>query len=515
MTPVIEMRNIVKMYSNGVVANKGINFSVERGEIHALVGENGAGKSTLMKILYGLEQPTEGELLLDGKTVEFKSPQEAIANGIGMVHQNFMLVPSFTVAENVVLGAEPLGKGGMLDTKQALQVTADLSKQYGLRVDADAVLDSINVGMRQRVEILKMLYRGAQILILDEPTAVLTPQETQELFVAVRALVDQGKTVVFITHKLREVKEISDRVTVMRDGKLIGTQNTADTTTEDMARMMVGREVFLNVNKAPQNRGDKVMEVQNLSYVSEVGRVMLRNVSFNVYAGEVLGIAGVEGNGQTELVEVLTGLRPAASGDAMVHGKVVTSKTPREVRMAGVAHIPEDRLTNGLALDASIEENLIVDRYFDPPFRKGLMIDRKMVLKQGQDLIEEFNIRTPNGQLPVTSLSGGNMQKVIVAREFSSNPKVLIASQPTRGIDVGATEFIRDQLVQKRTDGAAVLLISADLLEVMSLSDRIIAVYEGEITGVFPDAASVSEEELGLYMLGVKRQSFEEMEAYL
>ena len=515
MAPIIEMRHIVKMYANGVVANKGIDFSVERGEIHALVGENGAGKSTLMKILYGLEQPTEGELLLDGKIVEFKSPHEAIALGIGMVHQNFMLVPSFTVAENVVLGAEPLGKGGMLDKKQAIQTTQELSKQYGLRVDAEATVDSINVGMRQRVEILKTLYRGAQVLILDEPTAVLTPQETQELFVAIRALVDQGKTVVFITHKLREVKEISDRVTVMRDGKLIGTQNTSDTTRESMARMMVGREVFLNVNKAPQNRGEKVMEVRDLSYVSEVGRVMLRDVSFNVFAGEVLGIAGVEGNGQTELVEVLTGLRPAASGDAMVHGKVVTSKTPREVRMAGVSHIPEDRLTNGLAMDVSIEENLIVDRYFNPPYRKGALLERKVVEKLGVDMIREFGIRTPNGQLPVASLSGGNMQKVIVAREFSSNPKVLIASQPTRGIDVGATEFIRDQLVQKRTDGAAVLLVSADLSEVMSLSDRIIAIYEGEITGVFPDAASVSEEELGLFMLGIKRQSCEEMEAYL
>ena len=515
MAPIIEMRNIIKMYANGVVANKGIDFSVERGEIHALVGENGAGKSTLMKILYGLEQPTEGELLLDGKPVEFKSPHEAIANGIGMVHQNFMLVPSFTVAENVVLGAEPLGKGGMLDKKQAIQMTTELSKQYGLRVDAEAVVDSINVGMRQRVEILKTLFRGAQILILDEPTAVLTPQETQELFAAIRTLVDQGKTVIFITHKLREVQEISDRVTVMRDGKLIGTKNTVDTSREGLARMMVGREVFLNVNKAPQNRGDKVMEVSNLSYVSEVGRVMLRDVSFNVYAGEVLGIAGVEGNGQTELVEVLTGLRPAASGEARVHGKIVTSKTPREVRMAGVSHIPEDRLTNGLALNASIEENLIVDRYFNPPYRKGAMVDRKMVKKLGDDMIKEFNIRTPNGQLPVTSLSGGNMQKVIVAREFSSNPALLIASQPTRGIDVGATEFIRDQLVQKRTDGAAVLLVSADLLEVMSLSDRIIAIYEGQITGVFPDAASVSEEELGLYMLGIKRQSMEEMEASL
>lgn len=510
----VEMNNIIKVYPNGVVANDGVSLSIERGEIHSLVGENGAGKTTLMKILYGMERPTSGEILIDGKPVHFHSSSDAIAAGIGMVHQNFMLIPSFTVAENIVLGQEPLQRG-LVDKKEMTRITDELSKQYGLRVEADAIVDVINVGMRQRVEILKTLYRGAQILILDEPTAVLTPQETQELFQAVRVLVKQGKTVIFITHKLREVQEISDCVTVMRSGRLIGTMPTKETTRESLARMMVGRDVFLNVEKPPVKRGKKVMEIKNITYISETGRPMLRDVSFNLYEREILGIAGVEGNGQTELVEVLTGLRPAALGDAYIENKKVLNRTPREVRMARVAHIPEDRLTNGLAMTASIDENLIVDRYFQPTFKKGLAIDYKKVDRQGMNLIKEFGILTPNGRLPVVSLSGGNMQKVIVAREFSSNPVLLIAAQPTRGIDVGATEFIRAQLVRKRTEGAAVLLVSADLGEVMSLSDRIITMFEGQVTGVFPDAATLSEEELGLFMLGVKRQTLEEMEPYL
>jgi simple sugar transport system ATP-binding protein len=422
-----------------------------------------------------------------------------------------MLVPSFTVAENIVLGQEP-ARRGLLVKEEAVRITEELSKQYGLRVEPEAIVDVINVGMRQRVEILKTLYRGAQILILDEPTAVLTPQETQELFLAVRQLVKQGKTVIFITHKLREVQEISDRVTVMRSGRVMGVVETKDTTREAVARMMVGRDVFLNIEKPPMKRGKKVMEIKNLTYVNDTGRPMLKDVSFNVYAGEILGIAGVEGNGQTELVEVLTGLRPAASGEAWVDGKMVINKTPREVRLAGVAHIPEDRLTNGLALTASIDENLIVDRYFRPPYHEGISIDYRQVYALGRKMIKEYDIRTPSGKVPVASLSGGNMQKVIVAREFSSNPELLIAAQPTRGIDVGATEFIRAQLVRKRTEGTGVLLVSADLAEVMSLSDRLIVMYEGQITGVFPDAASITEEELGLYMLGLKHQTPEEME---
>lgn len=346
MAPIIDLRNIIKIYPNGVMANKGIDFSVEPGEIHALVGENGAGKSTLMKIIYGMEQPTEGEIFIEGRERHFDSSRDAIDAGIGMVHQNFMLVPSFTVAENIVLGQEPTQRG-LLDKKLAIEQTKQISEQYGLRVDPEAIVDTINVGMRQRVEILKTLYRGASILILDEPTAVLTPQETQELFVAVRKLVDQGKTVVFITHKLREVKEVSDRVTVMRKGLVVGMVPTSEATRESLARMMVGREVLMSVDKPPSVRGRKVMEAQNLSYVNESGRQILHNVSFNIYAGEILGIAGVEGNGQTELVEVLTGLRPATTGDALVNGEAVLNKTPREVRMAKVSHIPEDRLTNG------------------------------------------------------------------------------------------------------------------------------------------------------------------------
>lgn len=514
MAPLVEMHNIVKIYSNGVVANNGVDFQLEKGEIHAIVGENGAGKTTLMKILYGSEQPTSGEILINGEPVVFKSPVDAMKKGVGMVHQNFMQIPSFSAAENVVLGHEP-SKGVRLDKKKAIEVTKELSEQYGLFVEPTAITETINVGMRQRIEILKILYLGVEILIFDEPTAVLTPQETKDLFKAVRVLIEKGKTIVFITHKLREVKEISDRVTVMRNGKIMGTMKTADATKEGLARMMVGREVFLDIHKPAMKRGEKVMSVQDLSYVSETGRTMLRDLSFNLYAGEILGVAGVEGNGQTELVEVLTGLRVPASGRAVVDETEVTGKTPREVRQAGVAHIPEDRLSNGLSLSSSIDDNLIVDRFDKPPFKKGLVIDQKVVENNGKKLIKEFSILTPNGELPVSSLSGGNMQKVVVAREFSSNPKILIAAQPTRGIDVGATEFIRDQLVKKRTDGAAVLLVSADLSEVMSLSDRIITMFEGEITGVFPNASKVGEEELGYYMLGVKRQTAEEMEAML
>jgi ABC-type uncharacterized transport system ATPase subunit len=514
MAPLVEMHNIVKVYSNGVVANNGVNFEIEKGEIHAIVGENGAGKTTLMKILYGSEKPTSGEILINGKHVVFRNPLDAMNAGVGMVHQNFMQIPSFTVAENIVLGHEPT-RGIRLDKRKAVKVTKDLSQQYGLFVEPTAITETINVGMRQRIEILKILYLGAEILILDEPTAVLTPQETNDLFNAVRVLVEKGKTIIFITHKLREVKEISDRVTVMRNGKVMGTMKTSEATKEGLARMMVGREVFLDIKKSAVKRGKKVMSVDNLSYISETGRPMLRDVSFNLYEGEILGIAGVEGNGQTELIEVLTGLRAPASGHAAVDEKVVTGKTPHEVRIAGVAHIPEDRLTNGLALPESIDDNLIVDRYSKPPIRHGMLLDQEEIEKNGNELIKKFNILTPSGNLPVSSLSGGNMQKVVVAREFSSNPKILIAAQPTRGIDVGATEFIRNQLVKKRTEGTAVLLVSADLAEVMSLSDRIITMFEGEITGVFPDTSNLEEKELGVYMLGVKRQTAQEMETLL
>ncbi len=505
MTPLVEMRDIVKVYPNGVMANKNVNFSVEKGEIHALVGENGAGKSTLMKILYGLEQPTTGQILLNGESVVIPNPLQAIDMGIGMVHQNFMLVPSFTVAENVVLGREPV-KGRFINSEEAIRITEELAKEYGLEVDVTARIETTPVGMRQRVEILKTLYRGADILILDEPTAVLTPQETDDLFDAVRRLVMQGKTVIFITHKLVEVKEISDRVTVMRHSEVTGQVNTIDVTEEDIARMMVGRDVFFQIDKPKQQRGEAVAEIRNLSYVAETGRLLLNDASFNVYAGEILGIAGVEGNGQTELAEVLSGLKPATTGEVIVKGQSIAGQSARGVRRAGVAHIPEDRLTNGVALTSSIAENLVVDRYYRPPFTQFGVMSSAKLREQAETLMKEFDIRAAGYDAPIGSLSGGNMQKVIVAREFSSDPSLLIAAQPTRGIDIGASEFVRGQLVEKRNEGRAVLLISADLAEVMSLADRIAVMYKGKVAGIFENTPDLTEEELGLYMLGIKTQ---------
>jgi ABC-type uncharacterized transport system ATPase subunit len=512
----IEASNIVKIYPNGVLANDGVRLSVEKGEIHALVGENGAGKSTLMKILYGLEHPTSGSIRLRDHEVEISNPQVAIGLGIGMVHQNFMLVNSFSIAQNIALGRESTQAGGLaLDRQRAIRDTQALSKQYGLAVEPTARVDTVPVGMRQRVEILKALYRGAEILILDEPTAVLTPRETQDLFRAVRNLVDDGKTVIFITHKLREVMEISDRVTVMRDARTVGTVNTSQTNEAELARMMVGREVFMQVDKPPVERGQPVLTVHGLTYINETGRTLLHNATFNVYQAEILGIAGVEGNGQTELVEVLTGLRSASSGEAHVDGRAVLGHGPRKVREAHVAHIPEDRLTNGVAMTASIGDNLIVDRYYRPPLTRLGLLDLAAIRSNSQALIKQFNILAPSGDLPVASLSGGNMQKVVLARELSSNPRLLIAAQPTRGVDIGAIEYIHQQLVDQRTNGLAILLISADLQEVMKLSDRIAVMYEGEIVGIFPNTPDLTEDRLGLYMLGAERQPREEMERYL
>jgi simple sugar transport system ATP-binding protein len=512
----IEANEIVKLYPNGVLANDRAHLSVEQGEIHALVGENGAGKTTLMKILYGLEHPTSGTILVRDYEVQIGNPQDAIGLAIGMVHQNFMLVDSFTIAENITLGRESTVAGGLaLDRQKAIRDTQELSKQYGLAVEPTARVETAPVGMRQRVEILKALYRGAEILILDEPTAVLTPRETQDLFSAIRNLVDEGKTVIFITHKLREVMEISDRVTVMRDARTVGTVKTAETNERALARMMVGREVFMQVDKPPITRGKPVLEARGLTYVNEVGRTLLRHATFTVYESEILGIAGVEGNGQTELVEVLTGLRPASAGEAYVDGQPVLGHGPRKVREAHVAHIPEDRLTNGVALLASIGDNLIVDRYYRPPLTQRGLLNPPAIRANSATLIKQFNILAPSSELPVASLSGGNMQKVVLARELSSSPRLLIAAQPTRGVDIGAIEYIHQQLVNQRTNGLAILLVSADLQEVMKLSDRIMVMYEGEIVAVFPNTPDLTEDKLGLYMLGAGRQPAEEMERYL
>lgn len=512
----IEAINIVKIYPNGVLANDGVNLSIERGEIHALVGENGAGKSTLVKILYGLETPTSGEIRLRDTPVHIPNPQAAINLGIGMVHQNFMLVDSFTVAENITLGRETARiRGAVLDRRKAITDTEALSKQYGLYVEPTARIDTIPVGMRQRVEILKALYRGVEILILDEPTAVLTPRETQDLFAAIHNLVQGGKTVIFITHKLREVMEISNRVTVMRDARRVGTVQTSETNQAELARMMVGREVFMQVDKPPVQRGQPVLEVHNLTYVNDTGRTLVHNVSFKVHEAEILGIAGVEGNGQTELIEVLTGLRAASAGEALVVNQPVLGHGPRKVREAHVAHIPEDRLTNGVAVAASISDNLIVDRYYRAPMTRGGLLNLSAIRANSDAMIKQFGILATNSEVPVGSLSGGNMQKVVLARELSAEPRLLIAAQPTRGVDIGAIEYIHQQLVDQRTGGLAILLVSADLQEVMKLSDRIMVMYNGEIVGVFPNTPELTEEKLGLYMLGAERQPAEEMERYL
>ena len=512
--PIIETQNIVKVYPNGVLANDGISFFVESGEIHALVGENGAGKSTLMKILYGLEQPTSGEILVRSKKVTITNPQDAIALGIGMVHQNFMLIDSFSIAENIILNRETTSlRGVQIDRKQAIADTQQLSETYGLYVDPTARVDEVPVGMRQRVEILKALYRGAEILILDEPTAVLTPKETQDLFRAIRGLVDGGKTVVFITHKLREVMEISDRVTVMRDSKKVGTVQTSETNERQLAQMMVGREVFMQVDKPQVEHGEPVLQAKNLMYTDNVGRPLLKDVSFKVYKNEILGIAGVEGNGQTELAEVLTGLRPPTTGEATVNGKQVLGQGPRTVRENRVAHIPEDRLTNGVAVMSSINDNLIIDRYYRKPFTTSGILSTSKIIENGKQLIKEFGILAQSGEVPVGSLSGGNMQKVVVARELSSEPELLIAAQPTRGVDIGAIEFIHQELVNQRTNGLAILLISADLQEVMKLSDRIMVMYDGEVVAIFPNDETLTEEKIGLYMLGAERQTPEELES--
>jgi ABC-type uncharacterized transport system ATPase subunit len=508
--PLLEARNIVKIYPNGTRANNDISFSVEKGEIHAIVGENGAGKSTLMKMLYGLETPTSGEIFLRDQPVHIDTPHKAIDLGIGMVHQNFMLVDSFTVAENIALGREPR-TGAVVDRAKAIQDTKNLAETYGLYVDPTAKIEAIPVGMRQRVEILKALYRGAEILILDEPTAVLTPKETNDLFAAIRSLVNQGKTLIFITHKLREVMEISDRVTVMRDAQKVGTVNTRETSIPELARMMVGREVFMVVDKPPVQRGKSVLKVSNLSYANEAGRTLVHRASFSVYESEILGIAGVEGNGQTELIEVLTGLRNPTEGEAYVDGQSMLGQGPRKVREQRVTHIPEDRLTNGVARDGSIADNLIIDRYYREPFAKSGLLNLSEIEQNGHDMIKQFGILATGPAQPVGGLSGGNMQKVIVAREFSSSPRLLIAAQPTRGVDIGAIEFIHQQLVNKRTEGLAILLVSADLQEVMKLADRLMVMYNGEIVAILNNGPDLTEEKLGLYMLGAARQTPEEM----
>jgi general nucleoside transport system ATP-binding protein len=496
----VDMRGIVKQFP-GVLANNNVDFSVRSGEIHALVGENGAGKSTLMNILYGLIHPDAGEILINGKPVHMAGPREAISLGIGMVHQHFMLIPVFSVGENIMLGREPVTAYDFYDRSRARSAIQELSKRYGLALDPDARMADLPVGLQQRAEIVKVLYRGANLLILDEPTGVLTPQETKDLFVVLRDLVKNGKTIIFISHKLKEVLEISDRITVMRRGKVVGHLTTKGTTEEEIATLMVGREVLLRVDKKPAQPGAVVMRVDNVTASSDRGVAALKGVSFELRQGEILGIAGVEGNGQSELMEVLAGTRRPTGGSVLLGDRDITTYDARTERDAGVAFIPEDRRGTGLVLSFSIAENSILGRERAPAFSwKALVLRLAAIRDWARRLVKEFDVRTPTIDVAARNLSGGNQQKVIVAREIGSKPKVLLAAQPTRGVDIGAIEFIHRRIVQERDTGTAVLLVSAELDEVRSLSDRIAVMYEGRIVSI--EGPETPEERLGLLMTG-------------
>ncbi len=498
----LELRGITKRFP-GVVANDHVDLTVEPGEIHALLGENGAGKTTLMNILYGLYHADEGEILVDEKPVKFQSPGDAIAAGLGMVHQHFMLVPVFTVTENIMLGVESTrGRIGFLDRRAARRNVEEISEKFGLHIPPDAIVEELPVGVQQRVEIVKALYREAEVLILDEPTAVLTPQETEELFVIMRSLKESGKSIIFITHKLKEVLAIADRITVMRRGKMVGTTTAGETTEEKLASMMVGRTVRLRVQKTRAKPGEPVLDVEDLIVYDDRGHVAVDGLSLEVRSAEIVCVAGVQGNGQTELVEAITALRPVVSGGIRILGRDVTQASVDRVLESGVGHIPEDRVEDGLVLDFSIADNLVLDTYDKPPFARWIVRDEEAILKTADERARDFDIRTPSVRQAVATLSGGNQQKVIVAREFSRPIQLLVASQPTRGLDVGSIEYIHERLVEKRDQGVAVLIVSSELDEVLALADRIAVMYRGRIVDVLA-AEEATREELGLLMAGV------------
>jgi general nucleoside transport system ATP-binding protein len=496
---VLEAKGITKHFP-GVLANDHVNFDLRKGEIHALLGENGAGKTTLMNILYGLYLPDSGQVQVNGAPASIRTSKDSIALGIGMVHQHFMLIPVFTVAENVMLGEETVRRG-MLDRKTVADKVKELSHRYGLDVDPQAIVGQLPVGVQQRVEIVKTLYRDAQILILDEPTAVLTPQEADDLFRIMRELTKRGVSIIFITHKLKEVLAVADRITVMRAGKVVGTVLPKDTHEHQLASMMVGREVILTVEKDPAKPGEEILKVEGLKVSDARGLEAVRGVSFAVNAGEILGIAGVQGNGQSEMVEALTGLRPVEGGKMLFAGKDMTGEPPRPITETGMAHIPEDRQRYGLVLPYTVADNLVLNSYYLSPFASSGMLQPKPVDANARKLIEEFDIRTPSPFVSTSKLSGGNQQKVIVARELSHPIKLLIANQPTRGLDVGSIEYIHKEIVLMRDRGLAVLLVSAELDEIMALSDRIAVMYRGQIVATV-DAQTVTREQLGLWMAG-------------
>ena len=503
----VEMLHITKRFP-GIIANDDITLQLKKGEIHALLGENGAGKSTLMSVLFGLYQPEEGEIRMNGSKVDIRDPNDANALGIGMVHQHFKLVECFTVLDNIIMGVEPTDKFGFLRKQEAREKVMALSEKYGLQVDPDAVIEDITVGMQQRTEILKMLYRDNEILIFDEPTAVLTPQEIDELMQIMKNLAAEGKSILFISHKLAEIMAVADRCSVLRKGKYIGTVNTKDVTAQELSRMMVGRDVKFAVDKDESTPGNVILDVQNMSVASKrSSEDAVKNVSFQVRAGEIVCIAGIDGNGQTELVYGITGLEPVKSGKLTLHGKDITKMPIRKRNLSGMSHIPEDRHKHGLVLDYTLEDNIVLQRYFEPEFtNKAGFLKRKNIRAYAERLIEKFDVRS--GQGPITTacaMSGGNQQKAIIAREIDKNPELLVAVQPTRGLDVGAIEYIHSQLVAQRDAGKAVLLVSLELDEVMNVPDRILVMYEGEIVGEF-DPKKVTVEELGLYMAGAKRE---------
>lgn len=502
---VVQMNNIMKIYPNGAAAVKDVTFELEKGEIHALLGENGAGKSTLMKVLFGIELPEQGKIIIKGQKVIIKSPQDAIKMGIGMVHQHFMLVPSLTVAENIVLGVEPIKNTLFIDEDKVFKLSKETADIYNFDIDVREKVENLTVGLKQKVEILKALYRGADILILDEPTAILTPQETEELFIQLKKLKEKGRTIIFISHKLNEIKEICDRATIMRNGRSKGTYLVKDITTAEMSRLMVGRDLVTTFNKKPVNLKERVLKVRNLSVADAAGLKRVDDLSFDVKEGEIFGIAGVEGNGQGQLVEVLTGLSNKYKGQIIIFGQAAKNFSIRELRDSGIAHIPEDRMTLGCAKTMNIMDNMFTNQYHKQEYSGKVFLKNKKIESRVKELIKEYRIRTKSCKQSVDMLSGGNIQKLVVAREFSADPKIIIANQPTRGIDVGAASFIRQRILDLRDGGCAIILISADLNEILELSDRLAVIYKGRFSGLFNDVKNVTEAELGKYMLGIKK----------
>ena len=501
----LELRGITKRFP-GVIANDNVNLTLKTGEVLCLIGENGAGKSTLMNVLYGMYKADEGQIVLDGALVVFMSPGDAIASGIGMVHQHFMLVPVFTVAENVVLGVEPTGRFGSLDIDKAREMVREVSDRYNLNLDPDAIIEDLPVGVQQRVEIVKVLLRDAKVVVFDEPTAVLTPKEIIEFFEIVKTLIAAGRGVVFITHKLKEALNIADRIAVLRRGQVVGEVDPKTATESQIAEMMVGRPVQLIVDKKPHAPGEVVLDVKDLSIVDADGRTMVDHVSFNVRAGEVVGIAGVQGNGQTELVDALTGLRNSTRGTVALDGQDITSASPRVRHAKGIAHIPEDRQRQGLVGGLSVAENLVLTRYHDEEFSNGIIMDWPAAHRAAENLIAEYDVRTPSPDIEASTLSGGNQQKVIVARELSRPLRLSIAAQPTRGVDVGSIEYIHSRIIKERDAGTAVLIVSTELDEVMALSDRLLVMYRGKIVADL-DPKVTSAMDVGLYMAGSRPAS--------